>query len=229
MSKCYFAYTWDDDDTNLPEFLGILKDMIEDYSDGNIEVIFDKKSFKTGDNFEEKEELICESDSIVIFFSPNYKTIVDIQDENKGVYREYKKIILVKEKHTSAIIPVVVKGNEKNAITNEFKKYIATKFELDEIFTKELKEKKIEQEYFWRVENLVKKIIKETNLAHKKKDYEFDSIDDMMEILFGESAANKKLPNRCMYETDAYISVLAQNRRYIIGRKGSGKTTFLSY
>lgn len=47
-----------------------------------------------------------------------------------------------------------------------------------------------------------------------------------MGILFGESEANRKLPQKCMYRTDAYESVMFQRRRYIIGRKGSGKTTF---
>ena len=105
MKKCYFAYTWDDNDTKLPQFLSILKDEIETYSEGEIEVIFDKKSFKTGDDFEKKEDLIYQSDSIVIFFSPNYKKIVEEQDENRGVYREYKKIKEKKEKGVVGIVP----------------------------------------------------------------------------------------------------------------------------
>lgn len=224
MKKCYFAYTWDDDDTQLPQFLSILKDEIETYSEGEIEVIFDKKSFNTGDNFEKKEELIYQSDSIVIFFSPNYKKIVEEQDENRGVYREYKKIKETKEKGIAGIVPVIVEGNERNAITSEFKKNIAEIFDINDIFTKG--QNKIKQKYFNKVENTVGKIIKETDLAYKKRDYEFGTIDDKMEALFGEAAANQRLPHKCMYETDAYTSVLSQNRRYIIGRKGSGKTTF---
>lgn len=224
MKKCYFAYTWDDNDTKLPQFLSILKDEIETYSEGEIEVIFDKKSFKTGDDFEKKEDLIYQSDSIVIFFSPNYKKIVEEQDENRGVYREYKKIKEKKEKGVVGIVPVIVEGDEKNAITSEFKKNIAEIFDINDIFIKG--HNKIKKKYLKKVENIVGKIIKETDLAYKKRDYEFETIDDKMEALFGEAAANQKLPHECMYETDAYISVLSQNRRYIIGRKGSGKTTF---
>lgn len=224
MKKCYFAYTWDDDDSKLPEFLSILKDEIETYSEGEIEVIFDRKSFKTGDNFEKKEELIFSSDSIVIFFSPNYKKIIDEHDENRGAYREYKKINEVNAKGVAGIVPVIVEGDEKTAITSEFRRNIAEIFDINDIFTKG--QNKFKQKYMKKVESIVRKIIKETDLAYKKRDYEFESVDDMMEVLFGEAAANKKLPHKCMYETDAYTSVLAQNRRYIIGRKGSGKTTF---
>lgn len=224
MKKCYFAYTWDDDDTKLPKFLSILKEKIETDSEGEIEVIFDKKSFKTGDDFEKKEELIYLSDCIVIFFSPNYKTIVEKQDENRGVYREYKKIKEVKAKKIAGIVPVIVEGNEDDVITSDFKKNIAEIFDINDIFLK--RRNNIKSKYIKKVENLVGKIIKETDLAYKKRDYEFENVNDKMEALFGESAANKKLPHACMYETDAYISVISQNRRYIIGRKGSGKTTF---
>lgn len=224
MKRCYFAYTWDDDDTELPRLLGILKEMIEEHSEGEIEVIFDKESFKTGEDFKEKENLIYVSDCIVIFFSPNYKKIVSEEDENKGVIREYRKIKNVKDKGIASILPVIVRGSEKNAITKEFKNNIADIFDINDIFTKA--DKKIKQKYSQRINSLVRKIIKETNVAYKKRDREFATIDDKMEALFGEAASDEELPNGCMYKTDAYISVLNQNRRYIIGRKGSGKTTF---
>lgn len=224
MKKCYFAYTWEDDDTKLPQFLSVLKEEVETRSEGEIEIIFDKMSFKTGDNFEKKEELIYLSDSIVLFFSPNYKRIVEKQDDKRGVYREYKKIKEVKTKGIAGIVPIIVEGDEKTAITNDFKKNIAEIVDINDIFTKG--QNKIKRKYEKKVENIIGKIIKETDLAYKKRDYEFESVDDMMEVLFGEAAANKKLPHKCMYKTDAYVGVLAQNRRYIVGRKGSGKTTF---
>lgn len=224
MKRCYFAYTWDDDDTELPRLLGILKEMIEEHSEGEIEVIYDKESFKTGENFKEKENLIYVSDCIIIFFSPNYRKNVTVEDEDKGAYREYKKIKDVKSKGIASILPVIVRGNKKDSITEEFDSNIADIFDIADIFTKG--DKKIRQIYFQRINGLVRKIIKETNVAYKKRDREFATIDDKMEALFGEAASNEELPHDCMYESDAYISVLNQNRRYIIGRKGSGKTTF---
>ena len=223
--KCYFAYTWEDDELQLPKLLEYLKDRIETYTEGEIEVTYDRQSFKTGDDFEKKEEDILLNDCIVIFFSPNYKKIVDEKDENRGVYREYKKIKKVKENGVAAIVPVIIEGDEKSAITEEFKKNIAAIFKVNDVFTKG--QKKIKQRYFGQIEQIVGKIIKETNLAYKKRDYSFSSKDDMMELLFGESKANQKLPQKCMYKTDAYINVINQHRRYIIGRKGSGKSTFL--
>lgn len=223
MKKCYFTYTWDDN-SRLPDFLMILKEEIETSSEGEIEVIYDRKSFSTGDNFESKEELIYSSDSIVIFFSPNYKKLIDEEDRNRGVYREFEKIREVKGIGIAGIVPVIIEGDESSAIPSEFKKNIAGIFDINDILTKG--QNKIKQKYIKKVESLVGKIIKETNLAFKKRDCDFESVEDIMEGLFGEAAANRKLPHKCMYETDAYTSVMAQNRRYIIGRKGSGKTTF---
>lgn len=225
MKRCYFAYTWDNDKSNLPDLLGILKNKIETYTEGNIEVVYDKESFGTGENFEDKEELILLSDSIVIFFSPQYRERVEQKSKNQGVYREYEKIKEVKNRGIASIIPIIVSGDEKNAITREFEKNIAEIFDVEKIFTKS-RNKQIKKKFIDSIEDLVGKIIKETNVAYKKRDFEFSSKEDMVGILFGESEANRKLPQKCMYKTDAYESVMSQRRRYIIGRKGSGKTTF---
>ena len=94
---CYFAYNWRD--KNLEGLLKYLKRRIEILSNGEIEVIYDKESFTVSEDFTEKEKLILESDSIVIFFSPLYKQTVETEmDENRGVYREYQHILEVEKK-----------------------------------------------------------------------------------------------------------------------------------
>lgn len=61
-------------------------------SNNRINVIYDKKSFHSGDNVIEKENEILKCNSILIFFTPSYKNkVVNIQ-EDKGSYREYKNI-----------------------------------------------------------------------------------------------------------------------------------------
>lgn len=223
--RCYFAYTWRDEDIKISIFLQYLKEKIEDYTEGEISVIYDKKDFKFGDNFENKEKLIYESDCIVIFFSSKYKERVETQTDKNGVCREYKKILKVKEIERAGIIPVIIDGDENSAVTNEFKKNVAAKIDISDIFKKD---KNIKKKYEAIVEKLLRRIIRETKLANKKKKNLPGSKESMMEELFGESKArpNKKIPSECMYETDAYRGVMSQTTRYIIGRKGSGKTTF---
>ncbi len=221
---CYFAYNWRD--KNLEGLLKYLKRRIEILSNGEIEVIYDKESFTVSEDFTEKEKLILESDSIVIFFSPLYKQTVETEmDENRGVYREYQHILEVREKGVATIIPTIISGNEKNAITSVFSKNIAAKFNVDIMFEGK-KGITVKKQYKGDLEILARKVVKECELVSRQRDYEFDSKEDAMEMLFGQSNSNKKLPHNCMYKTDAYDSVISQSRKYIIGRKGSGKSTF---
>ena len=224
MKRCYFAYTWEDEKVFV--VLKFLKAKIEDFSDGEIEVVFDRESFKVAENFEEKEKLICRSDSISIFFSPAYKKAVEIDmDKNRGVYREYQHILKVREQGISTIIPIVIEGEESQAITKEFRKNIADKYDIDDMF-EGVRGKTLKRKYKNRLIKLARKIVKETELANRKRDYEFSSREEMIEVLFGESYANHKLPQKCMYKTEAYNMVMSQSRKFIVGRKGSGKSTF---
>ncbi|MBD5532024.1 MAG: hypothetical protein HDQ98_07480 [Lachnospiraceae bacterium] len=224
MKKCYFAYNWKDE--KLDEFLRFLKKRIEAISNCEIEVIYDKESFTVSENFVEKEKMILESDSIIIFFSPLYKKTVETEiDENRGVYREYRHILKAKEQGVAAIIPTIIRGDEKNAITSDFRENIAAKFDVDTVYEGK-RGISIKKEVKMDMEVLARKVVKETELANRQRDYEFDSREIAMERLFGKSNADNRLPHKCMYKTDAYESVLSQSRKYVIGRKGSGKTTF---
>lgn len=224
MKRCYFAYNWED--KKLDIFLKYVKTRIEILSNYEIEVIYDKESFKLSENFVEKEKIILESDSIIIFFSPLYKKTVETEvDANRGIYREYQHILKVKKKGVAAILPTIVNGNEKNAITSDFRDNIAAKFDVNTAYVGK-RGISIKQEVKANVEVLARKVVKETELANRQRDYEFNTNEEAMEGLFGQSNANNKLPHKCMYKTDAYESVLSQSRKYVIGRKGSGKTTF---
>lgn len=222
--RCYFAYTWKD--SKLQIILKYLKERIENISDGEIEVIFDLESFKVSDNFKLKEQLILKSDCIVIFFSPNYKKLVEgIIDDQHGANREYQYILRAKKEKNISIIPILIKGRKEDAITEEFSNNIASIFNIDTMFEGK-RGKSIKKQEKNHLETLVRKTVKETTLASRHRDYEFGTKDEMVETLFGKAYSIQKLPQRCMYKTDAYESVISQSRKFIVGRKGSGKTTF---
>jgi hypothetical protein len=108
--KCYFAYCWDDtEDTNdIWELMLYIKKKIEEKSKGDIQIFLDKKSSNTGENLKENENKIIKSDSVMIFFSPSYKRVIEEKDESRGVWREYEKILGAYNKKNLAVIPVVV-------------------------------------------------------------------------------------------------------------------------
>ena len=83
--------------------------------------------------------------------------------------------------------------------------------------------------YRTEMTNLVSTIISKTFSASRRKDYDFKSKEEMYESLFCDTKSNGKLPKECMFKTNAYTSIMSQRCTFIIGRKGSGKTTFLKF
>ena len=79
---CYFSYCQE----NSTEILSYLKTEIEKKSNGKVQVIFDKKSFLYSEDFIKREKEIVTCDSVVIFFSPEYKKIIDNEECERGVY-----------------------------------------------------------------------------------------------------------------------------------------------
>lgn len=65
---------------------------------------------------------------MVVFFSSEYKKIIDNRDITRGVYQEYQ---LIKPKHhneSDSIIEVLIKGSVKNSVTEEFGTKIVADF-----------------------------------------------------------------------------------------------------
>lgn len=72
--SCYFSYSWGDDINE--KLMNEIKSQIEKMSNYKINVIYDKRNFRTGDDILEKERQIEKSDSIVLFFTHSYKTSI---------------------------------------------------------------------------------------------------------------------------------------------------------
>ena len=75
--------------------------------------------------------------------------------------------------------------------------------------------------------NLVSDIIYETSVAHRRKDYVFSGIEEAYSVLFCNTDSKDKLPRDCMYKSEAYSNIMSsEGTSFLVGRKGSGKTTF---
>lgn len=220
---CYFSYCQE----NSTEILSYLKTEIEKKSNGKVQVIFDKKSFLYSEDFIKREKEIVTCDSVVIFFSPEYKKIIDNEECERGVYREYQLIKGKLEKEEDSIVEVLIKGKVKESVTKDFESKIAVDFSNGNVIEKSRNGKIIvNQPYKSVMTNLISTIIRKTSIAKRRKDYDFESKEEKYESLFCDTKSNGKLPKECMYKTNAYTSILSQRCTFIIGRKGSGKTTF---
>ncbi|MBA2213234.1 P-loop ATPase, Sll1717 family [Sellimonas intestinalis] len=222
-STCYFSYCWD----NSTEIMEYLKKEVEKKSGGKVQVIFDKKSFMCSEDFIKREKEIISCDSVVVFFSPEYKKIIDKGDITRGVYREYQLIKSKLKKEEDSILEVLIKGTLKTAVTEDFSSKIAVDLSKGNVIIKAKNGKKVVNTmYRTEMTNLVSTIISKTFSASRRKDYDFKSKEEMYESLFCDTKSNGKLPKECMFKTNAYTSIMSQRCTFIIGRKGSGKTTF---
>lgn len=224
--KCYFAYCWDDSD-NIMDLMLYMKGKIEDKSKNNIYVFWDKKSSNKGENFKENEKKILKSDSVVIFFSPKYKYIIDRKAEERGVWREYEHILSAWQKNQIAVMPVIVEGTVDEAITREFKDHIAADFSKSKPIVAGKRRTKLNPEYRTEMSNLLSATIYETSVAHRRKDYQFSNREEAYTVLFCNTDSKNKLPRGCMYKSEAYQNIISEEgTSFLVGRKGSGKTTF---
>lgn len=226
--KCYFVYCWDDPD-DVMDLMLYLKREIETKSNITIQVIIDKKDFRVSENFKENEKKkIYNSDSVIIFFSSAYKKVIDAADEERGVYREYNHILNAWKEKKIAVLSIVVEGDVKKAITREFRDHIAADFsKVPPVIDGKNKRKKVNPMYKAEMTNLVSDIIYETSVAHRRKDYVFSGIEEAYSVLFCNTDSKDKLPRDCMYKSEAYSNIMSsEGTSFLVGRKGSGKTTF---
>lgn len=223
--KCYFSYCSDECDENLMEYL---RKEIENKSNGKVQVIYDKKDFHNAENFKENEKKILGSDSVVIFFSPSYKQIIDNSQVERGTHREYNLILPLYESKELAVIPVLSHGSVITAVTKEFKDHTVTNFANNApIIIGKRKQKKANPIYKTELNNLISDIIYETSVAHRRKDYKFSNTEEAYQVLFCNTDSKNKLPKQCMYKSEAYKNIMSEEgTSFLVGRKGSGKTTF---
>lgn len=227
--KCFFTYCWDDSEA-VSHLMDYMKTDLEKKSQRNIRVMIDKKSLHVAENYTEFEKQINKSDSVVIFFTPNYKRIVDSKNTERGVFREYEYILNAYRNNSISVIPIVVKGGRDKAVTSEFRQNVSADFTgKDPMIKKAGKSKgyKLNSLVRSQMKNLITDIIYETARAHRRKDYTFSNREEAYTVLFCNTDSKNKLPKGCMYKSQAYSNIMTfQGTSFLVGRKGSGKTTF---
>lgn len=231
MPICYFTYSWETNarkEQQLSNLLSYIKQRIEMFSDYDISVVYDKESFKEGEDFTKREKQIAESDCVLLFFTPAYKEKI-ISKCDSGVKREYE---LVKQRALSGeggVMPILLSGNRDTAVPDEFQNIIHWDFSKfrDPIY-KANKKIVVSDDLKEYVDKLAKKAIREAYTVSFCRKPEFSSMEKEYQALFLDSAANEPLPSSCIIKMNAHDRIIDQDICFVIGRKGSGKSTLLS-
>lgn len=229
MPVCYFTYSWEKNSkkaARLDALLLYIKSEIEEQSNGNVSVIYDRESFHMGDNFRKKEQLLEESDAVLLFFTPEYKTKVESGDDT-GVFREYNILKKRSQSVIDGVIPVLLSGKLETAVTAEFQDFIYGDISKHlNLVNVSAGKPVLGDPLHGLVNKIVRKAIKEAYAVSYCKDPVFQSMEEEFKILFLDSD-NPELPRDCIIKTSAYYEIINQSSNIVIGRKGSGKSTLL--
>lgn len=223
----FFCYSWD----NLDRFddLLFLKDNIQKSSDFQIDVIIDKKSYRSNENFDEKLLKIKEYDLVVVFFTPEFKSIITNNDisRNREVLKEYKIVLERFAENPSLVYPVILSGNVDTSLPNEFGRRNVPYFSslgVTKDKNKKIVVQKSERNIF---NNFILSIIHYTKHNFANRSVEYATTRVALDKLFSLTDTTE-LPHSCLVKTDIYGKILNQECFFIAGRKGSGKSTFIN-
>jgi len=182
------------------------------------------------DDLLKREKQLIHCDTVVVFFTPAYNDVLKSKKETRGVYREYEHISNIFSESEKKIIPILQRGDKKSSIpelfdTTLYKDLSNTTLVKDKrsgVMTVASKDKAM-------MTNLVSTIIKRTEDMFSLRQYNrSDEVEDEVAIyenLLNMNKANGTLPKDCMIKVDAYDSITTQSCFFVVGRKGSGKST----
>ena len=227
---------------NLDYFIKSLKEACG----GQLDLLIDSDSVKVGDDLKrfmnQVENCVC----AIIILTPAYK--VKVLGRNGGVNIEFKKIIdkykiqqdidlkIEDDVETSPIsrfevIPLLFSGDEMTSIPQEFENLLYEDFRDLRVTLKNGKyliPKALEVKFQKRIKNISEKII--TNAITSLDEFQ-NYYAEYFEMLFKESKSGwnkpeyKKYIDTLFVKTDVFKKVKSQEAWFIVGRKGSGKST----
>jgi energy-coupling factor transporter ATP-binding protein EcfA2 len=242
--RVFISYCHEDIDQETLEFL---LHIFQSNAKKDYEVLIDRVNLKYGDDIPDFMSLLDQVDSVVILLTPAYKR--KTLTHSGGVHTEYTRILARYDQaqtvrkgtttatqplHTFELIPVLFTGDDSSSIPDELRhlrylSLVGLRVARDEhkqfMITKYAEQKFIPEVLKivgnWRVSTTLKS-------ADFKRQY-----NELYTRLFRELKANWSDTTRAnldmleglFVKTDAYKQIQKQDVYFIIGRKGSGKST----
>lgn len=239
---CFVSYSHQDVDRVVLDYIiGILKQIMED----NVNIVYDTDELQPGDNLDKFMNKVLDVDVTILILTPSYKEKVDKRQD--GVYNEFTKIInryweIEQKLSTNSslcvierfqIIPVLLSGSANESIPEQIRNI----FRIDLVGFSVIKDHRgefvvtdhIKKKYL----PTIKKIVETLNIAATLKSKKFhDSLTYYYKELFVNLKASeymiKDIPGfveDIFLQTESFSKVKSQISYFLIGRKGSGKST----
>lgn len=238
-TRCFVSYCQTDTDRNDLDYL---VNLLEKNSKQKYEILIDVK-LDPGANISEFMELLNTVDAVIVVMSPEYKRRALYKQG--GVYQEYKLICnrydkLQEQKKQGKktgdiqgyfdLIPLLFSGTQETSVPDELKNLLYLDFVGFRTTSKEAATEAIKRKYLPAIKRIADKLQLVTTLKNRS----FKQLyDEYFSRLFLETKADWKNPRDKEYnyvdtlfvKTLAYRKIQSHSVFFMIGRKGSGKST----
>ncbi len=225
-ATCFFSYSWDDKE--IYDVLLFLKTEIENISKNTVTVILDRLNYKYNDDLDDKLEEMKSYDLIITFFTPSYKAnILEINSRQSA--KEFKIIEELFEEDNNRIFPVVFSGKIETSLPSIFNNKICpliSDFEIQKT-SKTCDKLSVPRDKKKSFNKFLIDLVSLAKLNSIKHSNEYKTATEAMQKLFYLTNTTQ-LPASCLIKMEAYEKVKSQSCYFVVGRKGSGKSTFLS-
>lgn len=227
-ATCFFCYAWDTNERYKQ--LDFLRDKIENESNGLVQVILDKHSYEINADFDKLRRKIEKYDLVVVFCTPDLKQIVldrnSKRNKDREVLKEYDIIKKRFESNNSSVFPLILEGDKENALLELFSSKIVINLGDFEMYKNKKEKYSVPRQKKISFDHFMDKVISTTIFNQYNRSEEYEDATTAMYQLFGLSD-NYDIPKECLVIPNLYKEIRMQHCCMVVGRKGSGKSTFI--
>lgn len=227
-ATCFFCYAWDTNERYKQ--LDFLRNKIENESNGLVQVILDKHSYEINADFDKLRRKIEKYDLVVVFCTPDLKQIVldrnSKRNKDREVLKEYDIIKKRFESNNSSVFPLILEGDKENALLELFSSKIVINLSDFEMYKNKKEKYSIPRQKKISFDHFMDKVISTTIFNQYNRSEEYEDATTAMYQLFG-LADNYDIPKECLVIPNLYKEIRMQHCCMVVGRKGSGKSTFI--
>ncbi|MCM1161631.1 MAG: hypothetical protein NC412_10440 [Roseburia sp.] len=224
---CFFCYSWEENDDY--EILDFLKKKIE--TESKIKVTLDRYSYSYNSNIREKIEEIEKHNMVVIYLTPELKSILLSPKTNREriIQKEYEKVQEMYEINPSSVFPVILRGNRETSVFSPYEDNICPsimKF-ISKKQTAKSPQYCIDKNNRAAYQKFIDDLVGQTLFNFNTSLPEYASTLETVQKLFWLKNT-EELPESCLVKSQIYIYIMAQKYYFVAGRKGAGKSTFIT-
>ncbi|QUA52172.1 P-loop ATPase, Sll1717 family [Aristaeella lactis] len=240
VAKCFFCYAWNkEDEEKEKDRYGRLEHLckrIEEESQNRVKVVIDRQDYPDAVDFDKMCRKIKTYDLIVVMCTPDLKVIFDEEEESKGkeikdskereLRKEYRIIREMYLRNKSSLFPVILEGNIEYSLPNLFGRRNARRYEEFRIHKSAHDHYVVPTETRREFNRFIKRVIHNTLYNQWNKSPEYKTMQDSFDNLF-YLTDRESIPHDCLVRPMVYQSIHSQAAIFVLGRKGSGKSTLI--